>query len=49
MAVVDLASREVTAQVATGSAPTSVAVLPDGRRALVTNAGDGTVRVLELA
>jgi len=39
----------VTATVPTGDAPTSVAVLPDGRRAYVTNLHDGTLTVLNLA
>lgn len=46
--VVDTATGEVTARVPTGATPTSVAVLPDGSRALVTH-GDGTVRVLATA
>jgi serine/threonine-protein kinase len=39
----------VTARIPSGNSPTSVAVTPDGRRALVTNYRDRTVRVLELA
>ena len=46
--VVDTATGEVTARVPTGATPTSVVVLPDGSRALVTH-GDGTVRVLATA
>ena len=48
MTVVDTATGEVTARVPTGPTPTSVAVLPDGSRVLVTH-GDGTVRVLATA
>jgi serine/threonine-protein kinase len=33
--------------VRTGASPTSVAVVPDGRKAYVTNFDDGTVRVLK--
>ena len=39
----------VTATVVTGNAPTSVAVLPDGRAAYVTNLHDGTLTVLHTA
>ncbi len=48
VSVVDTATGVVTARVPTGTAPTSVAVLPDGSRVLVTH-GDGTVRVLATA
>jgi YVTN family beta-propeller protein len=48
VSVVDTATGAVTARVPTGTAPTSVAVLPDGSRVLVTH-GDGTVRVLATA
>ena len=38
----------VTATVVTGDAPTSVAVLPDGRAAYVSNLQDGTLTVLHV-
>ena len=47
MAVVDASTGAVTARIAAGNSPTSVAVTPDGGRVFVTNFGDGTVRVLE--
>jgi serine/threonine-protein kinase len=40
---------KVTARIATGTSPTSVAVTPDGRSAFVTNFDDGTVTVLDIA
>jgi serine/threonine-protein kinase len=46
---VDTATGAITAEIPTGNSPTSVAVTRDGRRAFVTNFGDGTVRVLETA
>jgi serine/threonine-protein kinase len=36
----------VTARIRTGAGPTSIAVLPDGRRAVVTDFDEGTVRWL---
>jgi serine/threonine-protein kinase len=45
--VIDVASGTVTARIPTGADPTSVSVTPDGRRLLVTNYGDGTVRLLD--
>jgi YVTN family beta-propeller protein len=44
--VVDAATGAVTARVRTGAGPTSIAVLPDGRRAVVTDFDEGTVRWL---
>ena len=38
----------MTARVRTGAGPTSIAVLPDGQRALVTNFDEGTVRWLTI-
>ena len=49
VSVIDAATMTVTATVPTGDAPTSVAVLPNGRAAYVTNLHDGTLTVLNLA
>ena len=47
--VVETATGRVTARIPTGDSPSSVSVTPDGRRAYVTNLGDGTVRILDTA
>jgi serine/threonine-protein kinase len=46
VSVVDTATNAVTARIRTGAGPTSIAVLPDGRRAVVTDFDEGTVRWL---
>jgi DNA-binding beta-propeller fold protein YncE len=46
---VDALTGAVTARIPTGASPTSISVSPDGRRAFVTNFGDGTVRLLDTA
>ena len=38
-----------TATIPTGEAPTSIAVLPDGTKAYVSNLNTGTLTVLDLA
>jgi len=48
VSVIDTSTNTVTATIPTGNGPSSVAVLPDGRRAYVTNLDDGTVRILDL-
>jgi YVTN family beta-propeller protein len=45
--VVDLASRKVKAEVATGGQPTDVTLSPDGARAYVTNRLDDTLAVVD--
>jgi YVTN family beta-propeller protein len=47
VSVVDTDSRTVSATIPTDS-PTSVAVLPNGRTAYVTNLNDGTLRILNV-
>jgi YVTN family beta-propeller protein len=49
VSVIDSTTGAVTARIPTGASPTSISLLPDGSRALVTNFDDGTVRVLETA
>ena len=46
VSVIDAATMTVTATIPTGHAPTSVAVVPNGRQAYVTNLRDGTLPVL---
>ena len=47
MTVISVDGYRVTATEATGDAPTSIAVLPDGRRAYVSNLNTGTLTILE--
>jgi YVTN family beta-propeller protein len=45
--VVDVAARQVAAELATGGQPTDVAFSPDGRRAYVTNRLDDSLAVID--
>jgi DNA-binding beta-propeller fold protein YncE len=47
--VIDTDTETVTATIPTGKSPTSIAVLPDGSAAYVSNLGDGTLSVLKIA
>ena len=47
--MIDTVANKVTAEVPAGNAPTSISVLPNGRQAYVTNEGDGTIDVLDIA
>ena len=47
--IVFTADNRVIATVPTGKAPTSISVLPNGRQAYVTDDGDGTIEVLNIA
>jgi YVTN family beta-propeller protein len=49
VSVIDASTGQVTTTLPTGTAPTSIAVLPNGRRAYVSNIEGGTLTVLELA
>jgi YVTN family beta-propeller protein len=49
VSVIDAATNQVTATIPTGASPSSIAVLPSGMEAYVTNLDSGTVTVLELA
>ena len=49
MTVISSDGYRVTATIPTGDAPTSVAVLPNGRKAYVSNLNTGTLTVLDLA
>jgi DNA-binding beta-propeller fold protein YncE len=46
--VIDARTNQVTATIPTGTGPTSIAVLPNGRQAYVSNLENGTLTVLEL-
>jgi DNA-binding beta-propeller fold protein YncE len=47
--VIDVGTLTVTATIPTGAAPTSTAVLPDGRTGYVSDFGAGTLTVLNLS
>ena len=47
--VISTAGNRVIAEVPTGKAPTSIAVLPNGRQAYVSDDGDGTIEILNIA
>ena len=49
VSVINAETMTVTATIPTGNSPTSVAVLPTGTEAYVTNLTDGTVTVLNIA
>ena len=49
MTVIAVDGYRVTATIPTGQAPTSIAVLPDGRQAYITNLDSGTLTVVDLA
>ena len=49
VSVIDTATHTVTATIAVGSAPSSIAMSPDGSRAYVTNNSAGTVSVISTA
>jgi molecular chaperone DnaK len=46
--VIDARTNQVTATLPTGGSPSSIAVLPNGRQAYVSNLDSGTLTVLEL-
>jgi serine/threonine-protein kinase len=46
--VINARTNQVTATIPTGANPTSIAVLPNGRQAFVSNLDGGTLTVLEL-
>jgi YVTN family beta-propeller protein len=46
--VINARTNQVTATIPTGTRPTSIAVLPNGRQAYVSNVDSGTLTVLEL-
>jgi serine/threonine-protein kinase len=46
--VIDARTYQVTATIPTGNGPTSIAVLPNGRQAYVSNLDGVTLTVLEL-
>jgi len=48
VSVIDARTNQVTATIPTGAGPTSVAVLPNGRQAYVSNFDGGTLTVLDL-
>ena len=47
--VIDAATNHVIGSIPTGKAPTSIAVLPNGHQAYVTDEGDGTIEILNIA
>ena len=47
--MISAATNTVTATITTGDGPTSISVMPNGKRAYVTNLNDGTVRILDIA
>ena len=47
--VINTADNRVIGTVTTGKEPTSIAMLPNGRQAYVTDSGDGTVEILNFA
>ena len=49
ISVINTETNTVTATLPVGDAPTSVAVLADGRRAYVTNLSNGTITILDIA
>jgi YVTN family beta-propeller protein len=49
VSLVDLATYDVTATIATGSLPNYAAFSPDGKRAYVSNAGNNTVSDIDVA
>ena len=38
-----------SSRINTGDGPTSIAVMPNGKRAYLTNLNEGTVRILDIA
>jgi len=46
--VIDATTGKVTATIPTGPGPSSIALLPDGHQAYVSNADNGTLTVLQL-
>ena len=46
MSVITTATGAVSAPITVGKRPDGVAITPDGKRAYVTNFGDGTVSVI---
>jgi serine/threonine-protein kinase len=48
ISVIDAATYKVTATIPVGAGPISIAVLPNGRQAYVSNKNSGTVTILEL-
>jgi DNA-binding beta-propeller fold protein YncE len=42
-------TNKVTATIPTGTGPSSIAVLPDGHQAYVSNTDSGTLTVVQLA
>ena len=49
MSVITTATGAVSAPITVGKSPNGVAITPDGKRAYVTNFGDGTVSVITTA
>jgi YVTN family beta-propeller protein len=49
VSVIDATTNKVTATIPTGAGPSSIALLPNGQQAYVSNADSGTLTVLQLA
>jgi serine/threonine-protein kinase len=49
VSVIDATTNQVTATIHTGAGPSSIALLPGGRQAYVSNVDSGTLTVIDLA
>jgi YVTN family beta-propeller protein len=48
VSVIDATTNQVTATIPTGAGPSSIALLPNGHQAYVSNVNSGTLTVLNL-